>query len=129
MDGVLCLCIEPEEKQHYPISAHTTTGGIHMAANQTIKIILWAGVWWPTMKEEVHHFVRTCVECQTRPPKPHATLFQVIVAPNWSKYIVDYLEHCILPEKVSKARGKAIKLESKDYELIANQLYKREKNK
>ena len=33
-----------------------------------------------------------------------------------------------MPEKVSKVKSKAIKLESKDYELIANQLYKRGKD-
>ena len=50
-DGVLRLCIEPEEKQHYLVINHTTIGGIHMGTNQTIKRILWASVWWPTMKE------------------------------------------------------------------------------
>ena len=69
------------------------------------------------------------LECKERPPRPHATLFQVAVAPKWSKYIVDYLEHHRLPERVSKVRSKAIELESKDYEMIANQLYKRGKDK
>ena len=81
------------------------------------------------MRAEVHDFVHTCLECQEKPPRPHATLFQVAVAPKWSKYIVDYLEHHRLPEKVNKVRSKAIELESKDYELIANQLYKRGKDK
>ena len=81
------------------------------------------------MRAEVHDFVHTCKECQHRPPRPHATLFQVAVAPKWSKYIVDYLEHHRLLERVSKVRSKAIELESKDYELIANQLYKRGKDK
>lgn len=97
-DGVLRLCIEPMEKIPYLTSAHVTIGGIHMAGNQTLKRILWAGVWWPTMKTEVHNFVRTCSTCITKPPRPHATLFQISVAPKWSKYIVDYLEHRMLPE-------------------------------
>ena len=59
-----------------------------MAGNQTIKWMLWAGVWWPTLKSEVHNYVPTC---QKQPPKPHATLFQVSVAPKWSQYIVDYI--------------------------------------
>lgn len=83
----------------------------------------------PTMRAEVHYFVQTCMECQLRPPKPYATLFQIAIAPNWSRYIVDYLQHRRLPEKVKKVRSKDIELESKDYELIANQLYKREKDK
>ena len=81
------------------------------------------------MRAEVHIFVHTCLECPEKPPRPHATLFQVAIAPKWSKYIVDYLEHRRLPEKVSKVRSKAIELESKDYEMIANQLYKRGKDK
>ena len=100
-----------------------------MAAYQTIKRILWAGVWWPTMRAEVYNFVRSCDDCQARPPRPHATLFQVAISPNWSKYIVDYLEQRRLPERVNKVRAKAIELESKDYKLIANQLYKRGKDK
>ena len=43
-DGILRLCIEPQEKEHYLITAHITIGGIHMAADQTIRRILWAGV-------------------------------------------------------------------------------------
>ena len=92
-DGILRLCIEPQEKEHYLVTAHITIGGIHMVADQTIRRILWASVWWPTMRAEVHIFVNTCLECQERPPRPHATLFQIAIAPKWSKYIVDYLEH------------------------------------
>ena len=98
-----------------------------MVADHTIRRILWAGVWWPTLRAEVYDFVKACSKCQDKPPKPHATLFQIAVAPQWSKYIVDYLENHRLPEKISKVRSKAIELESKDYELIANQLYKRGK--
>ena len=127
-DGILRLCIEPQ-KEHYLVATHIAIGGIHMAADHTIRRILWVGVWWPTMRAEVHDFVHTCLECQEKPPRPHATLFQVAVAPKWSKYIVDYLEHHRLPEKVNKVRSKAIELDSKDYELIANQLYKRGKDK
>ena len=36
-DGILHLCIEPQEKEHYLEAAHITIGGIHMAADQTIK--------------------------------------------------------------------------------------------
>ena len=81
------------------------------------------------MKEEVYNFVRKCKECNVKPPHPHATLFQVSIAPKWSQYIVDYLEQRILPKKVSRARQKAIELESKEYELIGNKLYKRGKDK
>ena len=52
-----------------------------------------------------------------------------MIAPNWSSYIVDCLKHRTLPENVGKAKQNAIELESKDYEIIADQLYKRVKEK
>ena len=52
-----------------------------------------------------------------------------MVAPKWSSYIVDYLKDRTLPENYGKSRRKAIKLESKDYEIIADQLYKRGKDR
>ena len=128
-DGILRLCIEPFEQPHYLREAHITTGGLHMAGNQTVKRILWAGVWWPTLRTQTHEYVRSCLQCKSQPPKSHATLFQVLVAPKWSQYIIDYLTQHLLPEKVSKARRKAIEIEVEDYTLIANQLYKRGKDK
>ena len=52
-----------------------------------------------------------------------------MVAPKWSSYIVDYLQDRTLLENSGKARRKAIELESKDYEIIADQLYRRGKDK
>ena len=75
------------------------------------------------MKIEVHSYVLSCIECGNQHPKPYATLFQIMVAPKWSSYIVDYLQDRTLPENSRKARRKAIELESKDYEIIADQLY------
>ena len=103
IDGVLRLCIEPRETPHYLTSAHITIEGLHMAGDQTLRRVLWAGVWWPTMKEEVYDFVRKCEECNVNPPHPHATLFQVSIAPKWSQYIVEHLEQRILPKKVRRA--------------------------
>ena len=58
----------------------------------------------------------------------HATLFQVTIAPKWSQYMVDYITTRIFPEDISKARQKAIELESRDYAIIGEQLYKRGKD-
>ena len=30
-DGILCLCIEKLEKEHFLVSSHITIGGLHMA--------------------------------------------------------------------------------------------------
>ena len=40
MDGIMRLCIELGEKKYYLRLAHETIGGIHMAGNQTLKILL-----------------------------------------------------------------------------------------
>ena len=85
-DGILRLCVEPSEQSYYIEAAHVAVGGIHMAGNQMIKHVLWLGVWWPTMKSNIHLYVKQCKECQIRTLLPHATLFHVSVAPNWSKY-------------------------------------------
>ena len=50
------------------------------------------------------------------------------VAPNWSKYIVDYIKYRLFPKNANRAWKKAIEMESKDYEIIADQLYKRGKD-
>ena len=100
-----------------------------MVGSQTFKRLLWEGVWWPTMKKEAHSYVWACINYSNQYPKPHATLFQVMIAPDWSSYIIDYLKHRVLPENVEKARRKAIELEPKDYEIIANQFYKTWKDK
>lgn len=63
------------------------------------------------MKAKVYDFIRTCNACKTKPPHPHATLFQVSKAPKWSKYIVKYLEQRIMLKKFSRAQRKAIELE------------------
>ena len=39
-DGILRLCIEAQEKEHYVVATHIAIGGIHMAADQTIRRIL-----------------------------------------------------------------------------------------
>ena len=74
-DNILRLCIETMEKPHYLQQAHVAIGGIHMAGSQTLKRVLWLGVWWPTMRNKVYESVRKCHECQTKPPRLHATLF------------------------------------------------------
>ena len=81
------------------------------------------------MKTKAHAYVLSCIECGNQHPKPYATLFHVMVAPKRSSYIVDYLQDRTLPENSRKARRKAIELESKDYEIIVDQLYRRGKDK
>lgn len=127
-DGILRLCIEPEEPYFYLKHAHETVGGIHMAGDQTLRRLMWAGVWWPTMKTEAYAFVIDCEKCGHRPPKASATLYQITIAPKWADYLVDYIQERKYHEDATRARKKAIQVELKDYEVIADQLYKRGKD-
>ena len=127
-DGILRLCVEPEEQYFYLKHAHETIGGIHMAGDQTLRRLMWAGVWWPTMKTEAYAFVLDCGKCGHIPPKASATLYQITIAPKWADYLVEYIQERKYPEDATRARKKAIQVESKDYEIIADQLYKRGKD-
>ena len=77
------------------------------------------------MKLDINDYVNQCKTCIKRTPVEHATLFQIMIAPKWSNYIVDYLNHTLFPENMSKTRIKAIETEAQVYQLIGNQLYKR----
>ena len=41
--------------------------------------------------QKANNFIKNCLTWQQRPQTPYATLFQVIVAPKWSNYIVEFL--------------------------------------
>ena len=60
------------------------------------------------MHEDAYAFVRECHQYATLQPIPHATLYQVMVAPKWSHYLVDYLQTHALPVNISLARKRAI---------------------
>ncbi|MCO5549244.1 hypothetical protein L7F22_002711 [Adiantum nelumboides] len=122
-DGILLLCINPEEKEQYLTQAHTTIVGIHYAEDQTMQRILRLGVYWPTMRSDIHSFVKSCVQYQIQTPMPHVTLFQAFVVPKWSNHIVTYLSNRTFPEDMSKQHQRAIEIEARDYSLIENQLY------
>ncbi|MCO5604555.1 hypothetical protein L7F22_058722 [Adiantum nelumboides] len=74
-DGILFLCINPEEKEQYLTQAHTTIVGIHYAQDQMMQRILRLGVYWPTMRSDIHLFVKSYVQCQNQTLIPHVTLF------------------------------------------------------
>ena len=47
------------------------------------------------------------------------------VNPRWGQHIVSYLQKQEFPDNINKRRQKAIKIESREFFLIGNQLYKR----
>ena len=51
-----------------------------------------------------------------------------MIAPEWSPYIVEYLQNHILPTNISLAWKRAIEIEARNYTLIGSQLYHRGKD-
>ena len=90
---------------------------------------LWRlGVYWPSMCQDTYTFVHTCAQCQCRKPIPYGTLYQVMIAPHWSQYIIHDLQIHILLANISLARKRAIDIEAHSCTLIGNQLYHGEKD-
>ncbi|MCO5602906.1 hypothetical protein L7F22_057046 [Adiantum nelumboides] len=50
------------------------------------------------------------------------------MAPNWSQYIVDFLTTRTFPENTSRARQRSIEIETRDFTIIGDQLYKKDKD-
>jgi len=70
--------------------------------------------------EEIHKCMGQCDECKIRTPQPPTTLFQVSIAPKWSKYLIEYLPDQTFPKGVSKARKNTIESEENNYAIIGN---------
>ena len=63
-DDQLRLCAH--ETEYIPLleQAHGSIAGDHFFAERTVKIILNAGNWWPTLHQDVEEFVKRCDDCQ-----------------------------------------------------------------
>ena len=59
-DKVLRLCLNLEDYADTIAEAHVSIGGIHASETQTVQRILLNGFWWPTLNEDVVHFVQSC---------------------------------------------------------------------
>ena len=75
------------------------------------------------MRQDAFSFVHTCAKCQAKKPIPYGTLYQIMIAPQWSQYIVDYLWTHLLPANINLAWKRATEIEAHNYTLIGNQLY------
>ena len=120
LDGILRLCVEPSDYPHYLARAHQNTSRIHLSGQQTAQNLLRLGVYWPTLHEDAHTFVKDCFHFQLIPPVLYGTLYQVTIAPKWSRYIVEYLQSPIFPANMTLARRRAIEIEAREYTMIGN---------
>ncbi|MCO5581470.1 hypothetical protein L7F22_035355 [Adiantum nelumboides] len=63
-DGHLRLCV-PEERYLEILShAHAGAGSGHFSAATTTKMVLYSGLWWPTLVMDSQAYVKRCDECQ-----------------------------------------------------------------
>ena len=127
-DKILRLCIEPSEQGYYLEQAHKSALGIHSAGQQTAQALMRLGIYWPSMRQDAFSYVHNCDKCRAHKPVSYGTLYHIMIAPQWSQYIVDYLQTHILPANISLARKRAIEIEARNYTLIGNQLYHRGKD-
>ena len=49
------------------------------------------GVYWPSMRQDAFSYVQTCAKCQAQKPISYGTLYHIMIAPQWSEYMVDYI--------------------------------------
>ena len=80
------------------------------------------------MCQDAFSYVHTCNKCRAQKLVSYGTLYHIMIAPQWSEYIVDYLQTHILPANISLARKRAIEIEARNYTLIGNQMYHRGKD-
>ena len=59
-DKILRLCIEGIESEFYLEQAHIAIGNIHISLEKTIKQIECMGVYWSSMRKEIHTYVQRC---------------------------------------------------------------------
>ncbi|KAL3679659.1 hypothetical protein R1sor_022615 [Riccia sorocarpa] len=75
-------------------SLHTEASGGHYATKNTVKKILNAGYWWPTMYKDTHEFIQKCDACQ-RVGKPTPTtqwpLTPILPLAPFEKWGIDFV--------------------------------------
>ena len=106
-DGILRLYVETQEIGMYLERAYIALGNIHMSPRQTMKRVERMGVYWPTMRKDIHSYVQNCscemglqVELYS-----FTTLYLVSsITPKWAEPIVKFLMTHIFPENMSKTR-------------------------
>ena len=52
------------------------------------------------MKLDTHKYVQNYHMCLVKLPLEYATLFYVAIAPQWSRYILDYLQEKPFPQEM-----------------------------
>jgi hypothetical protein len=76
-----------QEEHDMPMAKHY--------GKQTTKVAVGKRLYWPKMKQDVKHFVRTCVKCQSTKSiyKKKYGLYRTIPIPNepWENVSMDFM--------------------------------------
>ena len=58
------MCVTEAEYVRVLDQAHSGLTGGHFSADTTAKVVMMAGLWWPTLFKDAEEFVKRCDECQ-----------------------------------------------------------------
>ena len=64
LDDVLCQCFLEHEREDIIQKAHSGVAGGHFLVETTIKNILQAGLWWPSINKDCKERISQCDPCQ-----------------------------------------------------------------
>ena len=63
-DGETRICIAKAQQDEIMAHLHDGPAGGHQGPDTTIKKILMAKYWWPTLHKDVHQYIKQCHACQ-----------------------------------------------------------------
>ena len=58
------LCVPEDKYLEVLFHAHSGVGSGHLFANVTSKMLLYLGLWWPTLLMDSQEYFKRCDECQ-----------------------------------------------------------------
>ena len=92
-DGILRRALNPEEANRALKHAHEGVCGGHFTTDTTVRKILQAGLYWPTLFADSNKYCRSCPQCQAygRRIIPHTELFPIIPTGVFEKWGVDFV--------------------------------------
>ena len=93
-DGNLRLCVLETQYLEILHHAHAGIAGGHFFGPTTAKIILWSGLWWPTLHMDAQEYAKRCEHCQrTKPPvaKDEMPLRPILATRAFAKWGIDFV--------------------------------------
>ena len=124
-DGILRLVPLPDEYVRIMEYAHVSDTGIHASIKLTTHRILWAGFWWPTMKDDVVMYVLYCTRCKVWKPLCNVTLFHNTRNPKWALPLINFMNSDPSMAKIPYSQKRAFTIKSRRYTFLGGQLYRR----